>query len=142
MVENLNYSWAGGSNIYYTNSKTKINLTQNCRTLGECFIIKSNFNEWVLTQEKKMIAGFLCYKATKNKKIAWFTPKIPVNAGPKGNSGLPGLILELKVNNIIFRATKITLNTKEKIIIKRPTKGIKISQKGFNKIVKEAWSKI
>jgi GLPGLI family protein len=137
LVENLNYSWAGGSDIYYSNSKTKINLTQNCRTLGECFIIKSNFNKWALTQEKKMIAGYLCYKATKNKKIAWFTPNIPINAGPKGNSGLPGLILELEINKIIFRATKITLNPKEKVVIKKPTKGGKLLKKNSIKKLKK-----
>lgn len=144
LVENLNYSWAGGSDIYYSNSKIKINLVQNCRTLGDCFIIRSDFNKWTVTQETKIIASYLCYKAIKKgtKTVAWFTPKVPVNFGPRGFSGLPGLILELKVNNIIFRASKIILKPKEKVAIKKPTKGIKISQKEFEKMSKEAWSKI
>jgi GLPGLI family protein len=55
---------------------------------------------WELIDETKIIQGYTCKKAVCNfkgrKYIAWFTPDIPVNAGPWKLSGLPGLIVEVK----------------------------------------------
>ena len=57
-----------------------------------------DFN-WQVTEEKKVVAGYTCHQATGmhrgRKFTAWFTPQIPVNAGPWKFSGLPGLILEV-----------------------------------------------
>ena len=151
IIEKTNLISAGGLNIYYQNTSDKNLEIQNCTTLGECFIIISeNNSKWQLTQETKKIAGYLCYKATtvqvkNNKKvnvIAWYVPNIPVSFGPKEYYGLPGLVLEAQDNFIYFRATKLTLNPKEKVLIKKPTKGIRVSQKEFNKMSKAAWSKI
>lgn len=150
-IEKTNLIAAGGLNIYYQNTHNKNLEIQNCTTLGECFIIVSdNNNKWQLTQETKTIAGSLCYKATaiqikNNKKIdivAWYAPNIPVSFGPKEYYGLPGLVLEAQNNFRYFRATKLILNPKNKILIKKPTKGIRITQKEFNKISKSAFNKI
>jgi GLPGLI family protein len=72
-----------------------------------------------------MIGGYLCYKATSpfynletwfddNHKLditAWYTTKIPVNFGPNGYHGLPGLILELQTRMATIYVKKINLNT-------------------------------
>ncbi|WP_159949558.1 GLPGLI family protein [Polaribacter septentrionalilitoris] len=68
IAERFIYGWSGGSNIFYSNSTTKQNKEKNCKTLGECFIISSNFKEWQLKQETKNIAGYLCYKAIRTIK--------------------------------------------------------------------------
>jgi GLPGLI family protein len=131
---------AGGTNIYYYNDKDKKYLIKNCESLGDCFIYPNEYLEWQLTQETKTINGYVSYKATraKGKVIAWYTPKIPVSFGPKGEYGLPGLILELEVSRSIFRATKIVLNPKEKVKVDKPSGGEKVTLEEYEKILKKA----
>ena len=131
---------AGGSNEYYYNETSKTYLIKNCETLGDCFIYTNNYLEWELTQESKKINGYVCYKATrsKGKIIAWYTPLIPINFGPKGEYGLPGLILELEIGKIIFKAKKIVLNPKEKIIVEELKGGKRVSYEEYAKEIKKA----
>lgn len=53
---------------------------------------------WEITDSTKTILGYECIKAhtTFHGRMwtAWFTPEIPLNAGPWKLDGLPGLILE------------------------------------------------
>jgi len=131
---------AGGSKEYYYNDKEKVYLIKECETLGECFVFDNKFLKWNLTQETKEINGYLSYKATRSngKVIAWYTPEIPVSFGPKGEYGLPGLILELEIGKIIFKATKIILNPKEKVIIKEPKGEKRLSYEEYSEIVGKA----
>lgn len=88
--------------------------------------------DWKLTTETKSIEGFLCYKATANDVvvnsagtftypvIAWYSPQIPINSGPLGITGLPGLILEMSRRNVVFGAKKIEINPINKPIIVKP----------------------
>lgn len=74
---------------------------------------KTNQIEWEITDETQVISGLLTKKAiTKSvyheeeavgilssdygKAIAWFTTDIPINYGPDGYNGLPGLIVKLE----------------------------------------------
>mmetsp|Transcript_13508 Transcript_13508/g.35831 ORF Transcript_13508/g.35831 Transcript_13508/m.35831 type:complete len:282 (-) Transcript_13508:190-1035(-) len=68
---------------------------------------------------------------------AWWTPNIPVSAGPATYWGLPGLILELNAGRTTMLCTEIVLNPEEAITINEPTKGEKVSRKEYNKIMKE-----
>jgi GLPGLI family protein len=68
---------------------------------------------------------------------AWWTPNIPVSAGPATYWGLPGLILELNAGRTTMLCTEITINPEEAIAIKEPTKGEEVSRDEFNKIMKE-----
>lgn len=65
---------------------------------------------------------------------AWFTMEIPVSNGPDKYWGLPGLILELHEGETTFLCSKIVLNPKEKIEIKAPKNGKKVTQKEFDDI--------
>jgi GLPGLI family protein len=66
---------------------------------------------------------------------AWYTLSIPVSQGPTEYWGLPGLILELSAGNVTMLCNKIVLNPEEKIEIKRPTKGQKVTKKEYNEII-------
>ena len=68
---------------------------------------------------------------------AWYTPEIPVNQGPEGYWGLPGLILEVNDGKTTVLCSKVVLNAKDKVEIKAPTKGKEVSQKEYDKIVIE-----
>lgn len=66
---------------------------------------------------------------------AWYTPEIPVNQGPEGYWGLPGLILEVNDGKTIILCSKVVLNPKNKAEIKASTKGKEISQKEYDETV-------
>ncbi|MDP5093627.1 MAG: GLPGLI family protein [Polaribacter sp.] len=123
--------------------------------------------QWQLTSETKQIGNYTVYKATMNiedktidfgsifgrrnnnqtddKKnepkmidvVAWYSPQIPVSAGPDRYWGLPGLILELSFDRTIMLCTEIVLNPEQKIEIQKPNKGDKVEREEYNKIIKE-----
>ena len=66
---------------------------------------------------------------------AWYCPEIPVNQGPDEYWGLPGLIMEVNDGKTIIMCSKLVLNVKEKIEIKAPTGGDKVSQKEYDDIM-------
>lgn len=66
---------------------------------------------------------------------AWYAPEIPVNQGPEGYWGLPGLILEVSDDKTVILCSKIVLNSKEKKEIKAPSKGKVVTQKEYDEIV-------
>ncbi len=66
---------------------------------------------------------------------AWYTPEIPVNQGPEGYWGLPGLILEVNDGKTTILCSKVVLNTKDKADIKQPTNGKVVTQKEYDETV-------
>nr|WP_322622956.1 GLPGLI family protein [uncultured Flavobacterium sp.] len=63
----------------------------------------TNYN-WKVTKEKSTIAGYKCVKATGSlgqyKIEAWFANDIKISDGPTRFSGLPGLIVKVRVDDI------------------------------------------
>ncbi len=101
---------------------------------------------WKITEDTKMIQGLPCMKATfedttgRKKQIeAWFTPAIPYSIGPESYGGLPGMILEVSVNDgeTIFAATKIDYKTPLKEDLAEPKGGTPISEEDYRKEMKE-----
>lgn len=68
---------------------------------------------------------------------AWYTPQIPVSNGPGNYWGLPGLILEINEGRTTVLCSEITMNPSEKIEIKEPTKGKKVTREEYTKIMKK-----
>ncbi|WP_250630988.1 GLPGLI family protein [Rhodoflexus caldus] len=68
---------------------------------------------WVLTNERTVIAGMNCQKATtvmREQPIsveAWFTDDIAISNGPSVFHGLPGLILKIETSQYTITADKI-----------------------------------
>ena len=67
---------------------------------------------------------------------AWYTPQIPVSAGPAEYWGLPGLILEINAGRTTMLCTEIVINPAESVEIKEPTKGKEVSREEYNAIMK------
>jgi GLPGLI family protein len=89
------------------------------------FIVRKKWiTDWTLTNEKKLICGYECLKATcilnvdygddnVNKLYpltAWYCPELKYSYGPKGYGGLVGVILEVEELFVVYRADKITIN--------------------------------
>lgn len=68
---------------------------------------------------------------------AWYTPQIPVSAGPASYWGLPGLILELNEGETTMLCTEIVINPENAVAIAKPTKGKEVSREQYNKEVKK-----
>lgn len=113
--------------------------------MGKKFLIEGEVKKykWKLTSEQDTILNHICTKATfqdsTNNYIAWFTPQIPIAAGPGSISGLPGMILKLNKNDgqILIEATSIELKKLDKDAIKIPKKGKKVTMEEYKEIQNE-----
>lgn len=152
--------FGGGSNdvVYYNfGTGKRIDL----RELGDKnYIIEDSISKlsWKLSPDTKTILGHTAYKATANRIgtrfvmsmengnmdrkevadttpiVAWFTTDIPVSAGPELGGQLPGMILELNMNNgrTVYKAVEFSPKVKTESI-KEPKGGKKITQADFAK---------
>lgn len=78
--------------------------------------------EWTLVEDStKNVIGYDCIMATTNyhgrKWTAWFTPEIPVHAGPWKLAGLPGLILEADADNGVYSFVAAGIQNTDRPII-------------------------
>ena len=131
-----------GTNKILTNKETGF-FYKRVEFLSDVFIISDSvLKKWTITKESKLIDGLLCYKAliktlgednkSEINSIAWFSNQIPVPFGPKHYSGLPGLIVELHEERLIYKLKSIK-ETNKRIKEFKITKTI--SSKDFNTIV-------
>ncbi|MFH1764705.1 MAG: GLPGLI family protein [Gemmatimonadota bacterium] len=104
--------------------------------------------EWKLTGEQSKFLGYSVQKATavQDSSVieAWFTPEIPVSAGPGLFGGLPGMILSVSVNDgeTLYSATEVKLDPVDASIIRAPEDGEKVSPEEYEEIVAEKLKEI
>nr|WP_304417672.1 GLPGLI family protein [Profundicola chukchiensis] len=106
--------------------------------------------DWQLTRDTKKILGLEVRKATakldNNSIIAWYAPKIPYKAGPEDVWGLPGLILEYKLNNNDYEihvfAKELDYLEGNNVKIKFPDDSEAISQEEYQKQIMEEAKKM
>ena len=115
---------AGNDDVTYYNFNEKKRI-ESRELFDRTFIIEDSIRSlrWKLLDETKNILGYTCKKATTQQIgqrtimdmnngqaerkqlpdtmniVAWYTDAIPVSAGPQYQGQLPGLILELNINN-------------------------------------------
>ena len=92
------------------------------------------YEEFKKKQEENKTSFFTLSEPKEQIIEAWYTLDIPVSNGPSEYWGLPGLILELHDNGTTYLCNKIILNPKEKLDIKAPKNGKKVTQKEFDVI--------
>lgn len=106
------------------------------------FIIESpvKSSDWKLTGSQKMVLNFPCQEATREldgKKVkAWFTPAIPLSTGPSSFCGLPGMVLEVNIDDgdQIITAASVNQGQVDASKIVKPKDGKKVTQEEFDKI--------
>lgn len=130
-------------NKIFTDLEKKNQLEQR-EFMTRVFLIEGAVNpQWKLTGKQKMILDYPCQEAVMEKDsskiIAWFTPAIPVSAGPSNHGGLPGLILSVEKNDgkETINATSVDFAAVPNDKIEKPGKGKKVTREEFNKIVEE-----
>jgi GLPGLI family protein len=129
---------------YYKDLTAKTYVNQK-EFFGRQFIIRNTLKaiNWKKENEIKIIGKYTCFKATTKitkengettDVVAWYTIDIPVQEGPGKFWGLPGLILEVQTEDVVYTCTKIALNKTDSIAIQIPKKGKKISSEKFEKL--------
>ena len=75
---------------------------------------------WAVSDSTKTILGYECFLASADyhgrKWIVWFSPEIPVAAGPWKLQGVPGLILEASTEDELYRFVADGIQQTEKLI--------------------------
>lgn len=107
--------------------------------LGKKFLIMDKLSSyaWKLTGKQKKVLDYNCQQAmfedSANKTIVWFTTDIPVSTGPSNLGQLPGMILEVDINDgeRTVVAQKVELKPVKKNAIEKPAKGKKVTQAEF-----------
>ena len=113
--------------------------------MSRLFLVESELPDvkWKLTGNQKLILEYPCQEAVSEEDSmevhAWFTPKIPVPAGPGEFVGLPGLVLAVESHNGDRKLEAISVEIKplDKAILKPPIKGKKVTGEEYEAIVAE-----
>ncbi len=148
---------AGGSDITFCDFKRGVKVEQK-ELFEKTYLVTDSFRmaNWKLSDETIEVLGHLCRKATservmkrnsmrmengkmENKEtsdtsqvIAWYATDIPVPGGPEMQGQLPGMILQLEMNNgkVVYKAVEITGKASSSAL-KEPTKGKKMTAVEF-----------
>ncbi len=141
------YSWRNPELKLYRNFEKdkKIDVIE---MLGKTYIVDDSLHTptWKIGNQIKEVAGYVCMRAEtedpvkKQKITAWFAQDLPVQAGPERFFGLPGVILELSINegDVVIEATGVTLRKLTPDDLKLPKlKGKKITDAAYDDLVKK-----
>lgn len=141
------YSWRNAEFRLYRNFE-KDKKTDIIEMLGKTYIVEDSLHApiWKIGNQIKEVAGYICMRAEtedpikKQKLTAWFAQDIPVPAGPERVNGLPGLILELNINDgdVVIEATNVAFKKLTPDDLKLPKqKGKKINDAAYDEIIKQ-----
>jgi GLPGLI family protein len=118
------------------------------KVLGKLYVIDDTLlhPQWKILNDMREIAGHICMNASwedtlkMQKVIAWFALDIPVSSGPERFGGLPGLILEVNINNgamIISAESLIPQEMSSKITKPHYKRAKRITEDAYHKILKD-----
>ena len=100
--------------------------------------------KWKIGAKQKQILGYNCLEASVRMDsvtaiVAWFTPQLNVSNGPSDYQGLPGMILQIDVNEgtRMITATEIKLDSIDTSVMVAPNKGKEVTPEEFEKIREE-----
>lgn len=100
--------------------------------------------KWKIGKKSKSILGYNCLEASfeqdsTTKMTAWFTPQVQHFNGPFDYQGLPGLILQVDINDgeRVISATEIKTEEIDVSVIEAPTKGKEVTAEEFETIRQE-----
>jgi GLPGLI family protein len=110
---------------YVETSLNDDEIFESKESMGANFAIRTKISDykWNVTNETKMIDNYSCLKAIcvikgrgrggvviDKEVIAYFCPELNYQFGPREFCGLPGLILEVVVDNKVIGIESITFN--------------------------------
>ncbi|MEZ0005985.1 GLPGLI family protein [Flavobacterium sp. 28YEA47A] len=96
-----------------------------------------NFEKMKNKKSEKKTVLFTPSEPKDRTITVWYTPEIPVSHGPGEYWGLPGLIMEVNDAKTVILCSKIVLNPKDKVVIKMPKKGKKVTKKEYEALIEK-----
>lgn len=138
--EGVHIKMSAPDDRYYCDLKNSKCIDQR-DFMQRLFLIERDLRSsgWKITGNQKSILNYPCQEATRvddDKKVtAWFTTAIPVSTGPATYGGLPGLVLEVSVNDgdRVISAVEVKPGDPS-AMIKKPKDGKSVTEAEFNKI--------
>ena len=110
-VDSLVLSLSGGGSLYQVlDSAGQLSVLP---ILDRLFLVSDTIprRDWEFSAgAPETFLGWTCLQATLKGEegvTAWFCPEIPVQVGPGGYNGLPGLVLKLETSSSVFEAVDI-----------------------------------
>lgn len=141
--------YAGRKETFFiTRNFEKNTCFDGIEMFGKLYLISDSLKipDWKILNDIKEVAGHVCMNASlkdtllNQKIIAWFALDIPVQAGPDSFFGLPGLILEVIINNgaKTMTADKIDFKTlTTEFDLPKKLKGKQINNTAYNTMIKK-----
>lgn len=130
-----------------TNLKTRNLLIRSFCSEDQDYLVNDHIDfNWKISNETKVLQNLECRRATTHFRgrdyEVWFTPDIPVPAGPWKFFGLPGLIVEVEdLKKEVIITLKELRQKRSKKIIDIPVNKKSISLKDFNTCLDNEWEK-
>ncbi len=144
-----NEGWSNRKDVFFMKRNFKENtLYDGITMLGKTYLVHDSIvpPAWKILNDMKEVAGHICMNASltdtirNQRTIAWFALDMPVSAGPERFFGLPGIILEVNINEgaLLMTADKITMQAlTTELEVPAKIKGKKIDSPGLNKLIEK-----
>lgn len=141
--------WSNRAEIFFMKRNFRDNTLYDGRALlGKTYLIHDSISPlpWKILNDMKEVAGHICMNASwtdtlrKQNILVWFALDMPVSAGPDRFIGLPGIILEVDINNgaMIMTADKIDMKPlTTELDIPAKLKGKKINMPEYTKLIEK-----
>lgn len=145
--DEFNYAWRKEAYAIRRNFATGM-MQDHIEVLGKTYVIEDSIRaqDWKIMNDLKEVAGHVCMNASwtdtlKDQTIVvWFALDIPHSGGPERLCGLPGLILEVDVNDgaLTMVADKIDLRSvATEMEPPKKLKGKKVKEQDYFKVLKQ-----
>lgn len=141
--------WSNRKEVFFMKRNFKDNtLFDGVTLLGKTYLIRDSIvpPAWKILNDMKEVAGHICMNASVNdtlrgqNTVVWFALDMPISSGPERFIGLPGMILEVDINEgaLVLTADKIDLKPlTTELNAPQKLKGKKIDMPEFNHLVEK-----
>lgn len=132
----------GDSKVF--NDLVKGSITEQREFMNRFFLVEREIpvQKWRLTGNQKTILGCMCNEAMSTDTagivtIAWFAPTFPVKGGPALFCNLPGMVLEVSINNGARSITAVSIEPvkPEELKVAEPKEGKKVTEEEYRAMV-------
>ncbi len=146
-ADDQGYAWRKDAYTIQRDFETNT-LHDVIQMLGKVYLVDDTLAapDWKIMNDMKEVAGHVCMNAfrddtLKKQKInVWFALDIPVPSGPERFGGLPGLILEVDVNDggMLITADKIELKKlTTELDPPKKAKGKKVNEAAYEDVIRK-----
>jgi len=144
-----NEGWSDRKETFFMKRNFKDNtLYDGITFLGKTYLIHDSIvpPKWKILNDMKEVAGHICMNASwtdtlrKQNVLVWFALDMPVSTGPDRFIGLPGIILEVDINDgaLIMTADKMDLKPlTTELDVPQKIKGKKIDMAEYTRLMEQ-----